>query len=75
MSDHLGSAPPREPAPDEAQIRFSPETGRAYIYVERPKVVSLANVSPEELSHILEAIKASAPSDEELLNDRWNDEA
>lgn len=75
MSDHLGSKAPREPAPDEAQIRFNPETGRAYIYVERPKVVSLANASPEELSYILEAIEASAPSDDELLKDRWSDEA
>ncbi len=75
MSDHLGSESPREPALDEAQIRFNPETGRSYIYVERPKVVSLANASSEELSYILEAIKASVPSDNELLKDRWSDEA
>lgn len=75
MSDRIGSDSPCGPAPDEAQIRFNSETGRAYIYVERPKVVSLGNASPEELSHILEAIKASAPSDDELLKDRWSDEA
>lgn len=26
----------RKPAPDEAQIRVNPETGKAYMFVERP---------------------------------------
>lgn len=60
--------------PNEAQIRINPETGQAYIYVERPQVISLAHSSPKEIAEILEALKASVPSEEEVHNDRWNDE-
>ncbi|MFW2853852.1 hypothetical protein ACM61V_18425 [Sphingomonas sp. TX0543] len=54
----------RKPAPDEAQIRVNPETGKAYIFVERPKVMSLPTASPEEIAEIVEALRNAPPTSE-----------
>lgn len=56
--------------PTEAQIRVDPHTGREFIYVERPEVVSSVEMSAADAL----AFENARPTQAEVRNDRWSDQ-
>ena len=56
--------------PNEAQIRVDPQTGHEFIYVERPEVVSSADMTEVDA----QAFENARPTEEELRSNRWSEE-
>ena len=73
MADYTPPILPRKPAPDEAQLRQNAESGQWHIYVEKPVVQSITDMSPEEFAAFKARVEAQMPTEEEIRSDRWND--
>lgn len=64
----------RKPAPDQAQLRIDPETGRSYIYVEKPEQVVIAEMDADAFAAFKARVSATQPTEDEVRTGIWNDE-
>lgn len=67
---HKSSSTSKSQDPNEAQIRVNPQTGHEFIHVERPEVVSSAEMSDADAL----AFENARPTQAEVRNDRWSDQ-
>ena len=67
MTDERPSTP-KDHHPNEAQILVDPQTGREFIYVERPEVALCTDMTETDAL----AFENARPTKEELRNDQWS---